>query len=355
MSPTCRLELGCGVSLKDIFDVSSVAELARRIDPGTEEAEAEADTSEPAHVQEAEHDIFLALRSALFLFGFLVWWVLPFLCDLPGYYVIAMLFTNGWTGGMMDEAEMWSHSKIKTIIFMPLLLPSAFIIQLAVTVLIKRLLLWKAKPGEYSVYSLYYFRWWLSNLLIEETYIITTFLQGTPMQNFYFRLLGADIGKGVRLNTSQLSTVDLISIADYATVDTMATISASQVRDGMLILRPVVLGWKSHIGVQTSVLPGAVVGDSVDIGPMSVVAFGAVIPPLTSWQGSPLVQVETYSATRSPALDYEFHEKAFYVFGMPIRTPMTLTAHTQKITHTHRIVVCCHAACYGSSSRYRLC
>jgi hypothetical protein len=198
-----------------------------------------------------------------------------------------------------------------------------------VVLLLKRLILWKHTPGEYPVYSLYYFRWWLVDQLLSTTLPISHALRGTVFLNWWFRLLGADIGPGVRMYTNRLGSVDLVSVGGHSLVQERATLTGHSIHDGILTLRPVAVGWRyatsrvfrcdaisilcrCSVGIQSAVLPNAVLGDAVIIGPLSVVPASTILPPLSSWQGSPLVECDLDEGIVPP---YSCYDTLFHLFG----------------------------------------
>jgi hypothetical protein len=125
------------------------------------------------------------------------------------------------------------------------------------------LLPFKCKPFRGGYYSLSSVPWYFHNAL---TYIVRyTFLEfitPTPLNILFFRMMGMKIGKGVHINTSNISDPALIEIEDKVTIG-----------GSYLIVEPV----KIHKGV-TIGLKATIMGD-VEIGAGAVIAPHEVILP----------------------------------------------------------------------------
>ncbi len=66
-------------------------------------------------------------------------------------------------------------------------------------ILVKWLVIGRYKAGDYPLWGSYYLRWWFVRRLSDI--IATPYLSGTPMIRFYYRLLGAKIGRRAFIGT----------------------------------------------------------------------------------------------------------------------------------------------------------
>ena len=113
------------------------------------------------------------------------------------------------------------------------------------------------------------------------------FLRGTPMLPWALRLLGTRIGKGVYLNTTDLTEFDCVSIGEEAELNAWCGPQTHLFEDRVMKIGMVEIGARTTIGPRTTILYDTQVGDGVVIGPLTLVAKGERLPAATRWEGSP--------------------------------------------------------------------
>jgi non-ribosomal peptide synthetase-like protein len=172
-----------------------------------------------------------------------------------------------------------------------LLSPVFFMATLLTGIFIKRFLIGRTKEGEHEVWSWGYFRWWLAKFITAPLHGIAASFVGTPLAPFFYRLMGAKIGKGVYLG-SALSNPELVTIEDGASISSMATFGTEGLESGRLYLKRVHIGKNAYVGAQSTVSGGAVLGDEAKLHPLSNLLEGTVAPAGTEWRGSPAVRIE---------------------------------------------------------------
>jgi len=85
---------------------------------------------------------------------------------------------------------------------------------------------------------------------------------------FYYRLLGASIGKDVYINDRTcLYECDLLTLRDGCRLDTATLRGFCVERDGYFRLEPITIGRKAFINAYTSISPGFQVPDGSVYGP----------------------------------------------------------------------------------------
>lgn len=121
-------------------------------------------------------------------------------------------------------------------------------------------------------YSLPSIPWFVHNALTYMVrYTFLDFITPSPLNILYFRMMGMKIGKGVVINTANISDPSMITLGDYVTIGGSATIFAHSGQKGYLIIEPVVIGDKTNIGLKASIMGGVQIGSSVTIKPHTVV------------------------------------------------------------------------------------
>ncbi|KAJ7140577.1 acetyl-CoA synthetase-like protein [Mycena crocata] len=131
----------------------------------------------------------------------------------------------------------------------------------------KWILIGRLKAGRYRMWSTYYLRYWLVNqsLTIAGRGIFTLH---PWLELLYFRLLGARIGKNVKISKeATLGEFDLITLGDGCVVDSASIRGFCVEREGFFTLDKVVVGRSAVINTYTQISPGAVIPDGAVYGP----------------------------------------------------------------------------------------
>jgi hypothetical protein len=138
--------------------------------------------------------------------------------------------------------------------------------------LVNFLMPFKVRPWRGSWFSLQTIPWYIHNAL---TYIVRytflDFITPTPLNVLFYRLMGMKIGKGVIINTSNISDPCLITLGDYVTIGGSATLFAHYGQKGYLIIRPVRIKKGATIGLKASIMGDVVIGENANIKAHSVV------------------------------------------------------------------------------------
>ncbi len=113
------------------------------------------------------------------------------------------------------------------------------------------------------------------------------YLRGTPLLPLALRLLGCRIGRGVYLDTTDVTEFDCVQIGDYSELNALACPQTHLFEDRIMKIDRVSIGRRVYIGPRTTVLYGAVVGDNVRLGPLSLVMKGESLPAGSRWHGCP--------------------------------------------------------------------
>ncbi len=119
-------------------------------------------------------------------------------------------------------------------------------------------------------YSLQAIPWFIHNALTYMVrYTFLEFLTPSPLNVLFYRMMGAKIGKGVVINSTNISDPGLLTLGDYVTVGGSATIFSHYGQKGFLIVAPTVIGDYTNIGLKASIMGGVSVGKNVTIKPHS--------------------------------------------------------------------------------------
>ncbi|GEM_PF-458959 len=162
----------------------------------------------------------------------------------------------------------------------------------ALVVCIIRIFGLRVTVGEHRVGSIALTRWALYNFyILLFRYTLMNFIRATPLQPWFYRLLGAKLGRGVQMNTLHIADCNLITIGDFSMVGGDATIVCHSFERGHMVVRPITIGAHVDIGMNSIVLPGTTIGDHAIIAANAVIPKNTTVPAYTVWAGVPAQQI----------------------------------------------------------------
>jgi non-ribosomal peptide synthetase-like protein len=113
------------------------------------------------------------------------------------------------------------------------------------------------------------------------------YLRGTPWLPVAFGLLGCRIGRGVYMDTTDITEFDCVTIGDHSELNALSCPQTHLFEDRVMKIDHVDIGSKVYLGPRSAVLYSAKVGDNARIGPLTLVMKGEHIPAATGWNGLP--------------------------------------------------------------------
>lgn len=277
------------LSVTDVYEHPTIASLASALDAAARRSPPSRPAKDPPDAPQerpspgewGHHFLAGVLQSVglYFIFGFRAFeWVTP-------YLVFFLLIEHGFP---WRASAAWAAASALAVF--PLLV--------LVVVAAKWLVLGRVRPGRYPLWGWYYLRWWFAQTLVAS--VPVDFLAGTPLLPFFYRLLGARIGKDVYVGTERLAAFDLTSIGDGACLDDDATLFGQTVEDGELVIGPVTVGRRCFVGTRSVLREGAVMEDGARLEDLSLLPVGARIPAGETWAGSPARRVSFSNPVTSP-------------------------------------------------------
>jgi non-ribosomal peptide synthetase-like protein len=99
--------------------------------------------------------------------------------------------------------------------------------------------------------------------------------------------LGAKIGRGVYLDTTDITEFDCVKIGAYSELNALACPQTHLFEDRVMKVDHVTIGSRVYMGPRSCVLYSAVVGDNAKLGALTLVMKGEVIPAASAWRGCP--------------------------------------------------------------------
>ena len=113
------------------------------------------------------------------------------------------------------------------------------------------------------------------------------YLRGTPWLPIALNMLGCRIGRGVYIDTTDVTEFDCVRIGEHSEINALACPQTHLFEDRVMKIDEVVIGKRVYMGPRSTVLYGAVVADNVRLGPLTLVMKGESLPAGSSWRGCP--------------------------------------------------------------------
>jgi non-ribosomal peptide synthetase-like protein len=158
-------------------------------------------------------------------------------------------------------------------------------VSLAIGLAAKWIIIGRYKAGAYPLWGSYHFRCWLVGGF--QAFGGLGAILGTPLMPFYFRLMGAKVGRDCALDSGLAFAYDLISIGDDTSIGADTQFPGSRVENGWLILGRVDIGSRCFVGGHAALGLNVRMEDDSRLDDQSLLADGETIPAGQSWRGSP--------------------------------------------------------------------
>jgi len=196
-----------------------------------------------------------------------------------------------------------------------------------IAIALKWIVLGRTRPGVYPLWGVYYFRWWFAARVASLVHI--KWLQGTPAMRFYWRLLGAKVGRDVILSDYEAGAIDLIEIGDGASFGTKTTFANGEAIGDKLVIGRIRIGKDVAAGASVVIGHDSVIGDHAEIGDLTAIAPGSHVGEAEIWDGSPGRKVGVVDVAALPPQAQASPARralliAFYAFMLVVLPPVSL-------------------------------
>ncbi|CAN1200142.1 Long-chain-fatty-acid--AMP ligase FadD32 [Linum perenne] len=132
-----------------------------------------------------------------------------------------------------------------------------------------------ALTPEVSIWSIDFVKWW-ALYKVQETAskVLAIHLRGTVFLNYWFGMLGAQVGSSVLLDSVDITDPSLVSIGDGVVIAEGALVQSHEVKNEVLSFLPIKIGRNSSIGPYSMIHKGSIVGEQIDVPPLQRVQNG---------------------------------------------------------------------------------
>ena len=137
----------------------------------------------------------------------------------------------------------------------------------------------RVKPFRGSYFSLQSVPWYFHNAFIYVVrYTFLEFITPTPLNILFYKMMGMKMGKGVHINTTNISDAVLIELGDHVTIGGSATIIAHYAVKGYLIVARTKIDDGATVGLKATIMGDVEIGKYATIAPHEVVMPKSRIP-----------------------------------------------------------------------------
>ncbi|MDG5768335.1 hypothetical protein QA596_12825 [Balneolales bacterium ANBcel1] len=112
---------------------------------------------------------------------------------------------------------------------------------------------------------------YLSCTLSLSEFFLLKFIRGTPLIIFYYKLMGATIGKGTIITTTRINDPDLTTIGNNCIIGGDSQLNGHIAQKNYLIRKRIIIGNNVTIGQSASIFPGSILPNNCVVGAQSLV------------------------------------------------------------------------------------
>jgi non-ribosomal peptide synthetase-like protein len=215
--------------------------------------------------------------------------VLFFVPVFPSFLLIDWLDAH-W----LDLTEQGASVPKAFIFYFMLALPASAVLILLTLIgsaLVRSLLLPDQAQGSWPVFGQMYFRRWITNQIQESSLNILHGLYASVYAAWWYRLLGANVGRGTEISNAIGVVPDLLTLGEDSFIADAVLLGDEEIDHGWMTLRPTVVGNRSFIGNGAYIPHGTVIPDDVLIGVQTHAPSNAQMQSGQTWLGSPALSL----------------------------------------------------------------
>ena len=280
-------------SLRDVYVKRPLSELVKQWEVKQEENSSNAQRP------------FYAIPSGRYI----ACWVAQSVALLFIYGLFAMQIFLPYLGYYYIQTETNSHGyALLASLCLFCIMPPIFSV---ISLIVKWLTVGKFKEGDYPLWGVYYFKWWLVNTM--QGLVPIEFLNGTPLFPIYLRLMGVKVADDAQLASISIGAEDLVTIGSDVSISSQVSLNNAVVEDGMLKLRKIYIGEHAYIGSSAVIAGETTIEAWGELKDLSYLPAGNTIKTGEVWQGSPAQCIATRRAEELPQpLEVSAHKLFVY-------------------------------------------
>ncbi len=237
----------------------------------------------------------MIVEAAYFIFGALLVTTLFFLPVFPSFVLI------DW----IDDADRFPLLQSTLLLFQLakyfLLAFPATAVMIVCTALLSAAIRWivlpRLKPGRWPVHSNLYCMKWLVSQIQESSLNVMHGVYATVYAPFWYRLLGAKVGRDVEISSALGLVPDMLTLGDETFIADAVMLGDEHIDGGWMSMQPTVISRRSFVGNGSYVPDGTILPENVLIGVHSSVPDNDRMRVGDTWLGSPPINLPAREQT----------------------------------------------------------
>ena len=230
-------------------------------------------------LEEEKHEDFQAISRL----NYYCCWLAQSFALVFIYSLVASQIFLPYLGYYIAALELEGH--ILPIVIAILLYCTVIPLSSFLVIIIKKLFIGKLREGDFSLWGLTYFKWWLQKRLF--TLIPKETVSNTPLFPILLNWFGVKVAEDAQLSNFEIGAEDLVSIGRNVTISSNVVLNNAWVENGLLKLRKITIEDDAYIGTSAVVNGGCSLKKGSELKDLSCTAKEQIIPALQTWGGSP--------------------------------------------------------------------
>lgn len=231
----------------------------------------------------------LGAEAMFFSAGILLIATLFFIPVFPTFFLMDTFDTHH----TLTWLENWGVSS-QIVRYFILALPASAVL-IVFTALASAALRWIAlprlKPGRYAVHSNTYCAKWLVSHIQEASLNVLSGMYATVYAPFWYRLLGAKVGRNAEISSAQGVIPDMLTLGDETFIADAVMLGDEHIDGGWMTMQPTVVSNRSFVGNGSYIADGTVLPENVLIGVHSSTPPNSQLANGDTWLGSPPINL----------------------------------------------------------------
>ncbi|WP_432378759.1 Pls/PosA family non-ribosomal peptide synthetase [Duganella sp. P38] len=246
-----------------------------------------------------------AAEAVFFVFGILLIVTLFFMPVFPSFVLIDWFDEAGWMPWLQGD-----DMRIQLLRYFLLAFPASAVL-IILTALLSAGIRWtvlpRLKPGRFAVHSNTYCAKWLVSQIQESSLNVLHGIYATVFAPYWYRLLGAKVGKDAEISTALGVVPDMLTLGDETFIADAVMLGDEEIDGGWMTMQPTVISNRSFVGNGAYIPDGTTLPEQVLIGVHSRAPHNAQMSHGDTWLGSPPINLPAREQTSGYPESLTFH------------------------------------------------
>ncbi|MBC7456128.1 MAG: amino acid adenylation domain-containing protein, partial [Massilia sp.] len=237
----------------------------------------------------------IAGEALFFIFGIVLIATLFFMPVFPSFVLIDWLDELDLLPWLQGERVTTQLARYFLLAF-----PASAIL-IVLTALVSAGIRWGAlprlEPGRFAVHSKTYCAKWLVSHIQESSLNVLHGIYATVFAPFWYRLLGAKVGRDAEISTALGVVPDMLTLGDETFIADAVMLGDEQIDGGWMTMQATVISHRSFVGNGSYIPDGTILPERVLVGVHTHAPSNAQMHSGDTWLGSPPIHLPAREET----------------------------------------------------------